>query len=91
MSTQLTDISGRPWAKLSDLHPGDVVEFDDGFTCLRKGEIALVHVDLKGQLFVFCSGHEEFEGRSKKHSRKEQHFLDGQADDGEHCVGVYKI
>ncbi len=64
---------GREWARLSKLKPGDKVEIDDGFTCNAAG-IYIVAGDARG-LYIPCS-----EGG---------HHLDGQADDGEHCVGIW--
>lgn len=70
------DTSGRPWAKLSELKEGDKIELDSGFTCHAAGPIE-VRADPKGDLYFPCK-----EGR---------HMLDGQADDGEHLVGVYRL
>ena len=83
------DTTGRPYARLSELRPGDKIETDAGFTCLAKGEVAEVHADASGILFVFCSGHGDFANRSRHKKRTEQHMLDGQADDGEHLIGMY--
>lgn len=69
------DIQGRPYAKLSELKEGDAIELDGGFTCQRKG-VHFVHKDERGQLYFNC-----IDGR---------HSLEGQADDGEHCVGIYR-
>lgn len=74
MPNQTHDVNGRPYAKLSELRAGDYIELDEGFDCHGKGLAQLSKDD--GRLFFPCSeGH---------------HYLDGQADDGEHCVGVYK-
>lgn len=70
------DTKGRPYAKLGDLKVGDKVETDDGFTCMR-GRTHTVRVDSEGSLFIPC--------------RHREHHLIGQADDGEHCVGVYPV
>ena len=70
-----TDRQGRPWAKLSELKVGDIVELDGGFTCQEAG-VATVHSDEDEKLYFICG-----DGR---------HYLSGQADDGEHCVGVYR-
>ena len=74
--TMTHDASHVEWAKLSELHEGDKVKFDNGFDCLPSDVHITVCQNDHG-LFVPCS-----EG---------QHYLDGQADDGEHCVGVYKL
>jgi len=68
------DNAGRPYAKISELKEGDEIELDSGFTCQRQG-VHFVHDD-GGRLYFNC-----VEGR---------HFLDGQADDGEHCIGIYR-
>lgn len=73
MSTHSTD--GRPWATLSTLKPGDKLQADPGFTCIRANDILTIQGCEHG-LFVPCS-----EGK---------HFLDGQADDGEHLVGFWQ-
>lgn len=70
------DRNNRPYLRLSDLGPNTVVEFDNGFSCLRPYSRQLVNYDDDGA-FVFCD-----EGK---------HYLHGQADDGEHCIGVYKV
>lgn len=71
------DNAGRPYAKLSELRPGDVLETDCDFTCIRKGARLTVWQTPQGRLAVLCRSH--------------GHYLDGQADDGEHVVGFYKI
>lgn len=70
-----TDISGKPWAKLSELKPGSILIPDDGFTCMKAGQPVAVARDSNGELFVPCRGG--------------GHTLCGQADDGEHLVGLY--
>jgi hypothetical protein len=65
----------RPWARLSSLRAGSVVELDEGFTCHPAGEVTLLQDDRTGELYFECTC-----GR---------HLISGQADDGEHCVGVY--
>ena len=67
------DKQGRPWAKLSELKPGDTIELDAGFSCAHLGPREIVK-DARGFYFICAQG---------------SHYLDGQADDGEHCVGVY--
>ena len=74
MANQQTDLSGRAYAKLSELKAGDIIELDEGFTCQRPSKVK-VFADERGILCFACD-----EGN---------HRLDGQADDGEHCVGVY--
>lgn len=68
------NIFGEPYVKLSELKDNQVIELDSGFTCHRAG-FARVHLDPHGRAFFYCE-----DGR---------HYLDEQADDGKHCVGVY--
>jgi hypothetical protein len=70
------DLHGRAYAKLSQLKAGDKVELDADFDCCEAG-LAEVFIDENGELFFSCKC-----GR---------HQLDGQADDGEHCIGVYPV
>lgn len=70
------DKAGRPWAKLSEIKAGELIELDSGFTCARAGQIQ-VYARASGELFFYCE-----DGT---------HLLLGQADDGEHLVGIYKI
>lgn len=69
------DRAGRPYAKLSEIIPGEVVTVDSCFPCMSPGH-KVVFEDDKGKPYLVCD-----DGR---------HFLDGQADDGEHLVGVYR-
>jgi len=78
MPDRIADINGRPYAKLSELVPGDQLEADSGFTCLKDGERVKVIKDHDGSLFIPCA-----DGG---------HHLDGQADDdGEHLIGLYRV
>lgn len=52
--------------KLSDLKAGDIVQTDDGFTCLPEGQHR-VEADDEGELYIHCS-----DGK---------HFLSGQEDE----------
>ena len=88
----MRDANGREYAQLSELKPGDKVEVDGGFTCLRRGEVCEVHANPDGKLFIFCSGHGDFSrNRCRIKDRSQTHGLNGQADDGENCVGVYRL
>jgi len=73
--TTTCDKSGRPWAKLSELKEGDIGEVDGGFDGVTMRG-GVVHSS-GGRLYILCSA-----GR---------HYLADQADDGEHCVGVYAV
>lgn len=73
-----TDIDGRAYAKLSAVKPGDHLQCDGGFTCLKDGAIRMVKRHVVGRdLYIDCA-----DGG---------HTLDGQADDGEHLVGLYPV
>lgn len=78
--TSAHDKAGTPWAKLSDVKEGDVLITDGGFTCMGGGERKVVRRDQSRpdgmQLYLDC--------------REGGHYLDGQADDGEHLVGLYR-
>lgn len=67
------DKFGRPWAKLSELKQGDKVELDSGFSCHPAGIVTLGM--LNNKLLFECD-----EGI---------HTIAGQADDGEHLIGIY--
>jgi len=71
------DKTGKPYAKLSETSAGDHLIADGGFDCLAAGRRVLVEADDLG-LFVACT-------KGRVH-----HYLDGQADDGEHMVGLYR-
>lgn len=72
-----TDTQGREYAKLSYLEEGDLVEVDEGFTCMSKGEVKTVKYKLNG-LYIECK-----EGK---------HFLSGQLHDTENfLIGIYKV
>lgn len=49
------DLIGRPWANEATLKAGDYVKTDDGFTCMREGEVKEVHANTEGELFVCCA------------------------------------
>lgn len=52
------DLAGRPWAKLSELHAGSVIELDDGFACCN-GQTRTVYKDHhEDHLYFYCNeGH----------------------------------
>lgn len=65
------------WADIRKLRAGDKVNVDGGFTCLEAGEVVVQqHSQYTGAaaLYVSC--------------RAGKHFLEGQCDDGIHCVGI---
>lgn len=65
------------YAKLSELKVGDSVQVDGGFSCMARESIKQVKVDPNGRKWIAC--------------KDGKHYLDGQADDGEHCVGVVHV
>lgn len=69
------DKQSRPWAKLSELKAGDKIEADAGFICIPAK--AVLEIKAAPALYVECSG-------------CSRHYIDAQADDGEHLVGFYK-
>lgn len=72
-----TDTDGRPYAKLSELKVADVLIADGGFTCLKEGARRTVKRRVvTRELYIDCADH--------------GHVLAGQADDGEHLVGLYR-
>src|SRR4051812_38867145 len=86
-STKPTDIDGIPYAKLSQLKPGNKVIPDGDFDCLLAWQ-PLTVVDFEGELSVIhntetcgaCGGENEIC----------PHGLDGQLqDDGDTLIGIY--
>lgn len=69
------DKQGRDYAKLSELKAGDTVEVDGDFTCLKPWTKHMIATD-DGGMFIPCS-----DGK---------HHLSNQADDGVHCIGIYR-
>ena len=78
------DVDGREYARLSRLKAGDRIEADGGFTCMRPGAVLTVAADARGELYVPCDGPDDDPDPGK-------HFLCGQADDGDHLVGMYPV
>lgn len=70
------DKNGRPYAKLEELKEGDIVALDDDFTCVDGCDSVEVHMTPEGNPYFKC--------------RMGNHSFAGQADDGVHCVGVYR-
>jgi len=74
----MQDKNGREYLKLADAKQGMIVELDDGFTCRRAGKAMLYHDGAKmgpHGIYFMCE-----EG---------SHYIDGQVDDGIHCIGIY--
>lgn len=70
------DALGRPYLKVSEAKPGQKVICDGGFDCMDKFETARLNRDLVTRdLYFICA--------NGKHS------ILSQADDGEHCIGLY--
>jgi hypothetical protein len=73
----MNDTHGRPYARLSELRPGDWIEVYAGFSCMSSGEELVVETQ-NGELFVSCYFGE--------------HFLrDELADDGNSLIGMYRV
>ena len=70
------DVLGRTYIKYAALCENTLIELDDGFDCHKAG-LARVLLNPEGRAFFYCEA-----GR---------HHLDGQADDGIHCIGVYPV
>ena len=72
------DKTGRPYAQLSKLKPGDILEADAGFDCMDCGAHYPVKGNCNGELYIECTS-------------PSGHKLDGQADDGENLIGLYLV
>lgn len=70
------DTTGRPYAKLSKCKVGTMLECDGGFDCNKHGARRRVLSHPNG-LYIRC--------------KSDKHFLSGQADDGEHLIGLYCV
>lgn len=82
--TSTHDAHGRPYAKLSQIKPGDKVLVDDGFECMKAWSIRTVWFQA-GDLYLRCSGPD---GESKPLT--ERHSLEGQLqDDGDTLIGIF--
>lgn len=76
--------------QLSDVKVNDKLVADDGFTCLREGEIVTVEAD-DGGLFVRCCAHDEGDyGKPVDDTRDGHHYLDGQENEDGECVGLFR-
>jgi len=69
----MRDKYGRKYLKITDAKEDQTVILDDGFTCHQAGKVTL-RAD-GDRLWFACN-----DGR---------HYIDGQADDDIHCIGVY--
>ena len=87
-----TDASGRPYAKLSELQPGDKVQVDDGFTCIKAGAKRTVWYKGDG-LCIRCGGSaDDDEDSTADKPQVHSHYLVGQlSDDGDSLIGIYKL
>lgn len=66
----------RAFAKVSEISTGDTIEVDGDFTCISEGSRVLVKSSCNGLYFLCDQG---------------RHYLDGQLDDGDVYVGIYKV
>jgi len=74
----IADINGRPWAKLSELKVNDKIYIDGGFEpCFIEGSVHIIDLNEDNELVILgnCGS---------------WHAIQDQADDGEHCIGIYK-
>lgn len=67
------DVHGKPYLKLTEAKAGQIVSIDRGFDC-HSGGLELLNKDEKGLYFSCAEG---------------KHYIDGQCDDGIHCIGIY--
>lgn len=70
------DKDGRRYVRLDELKAGDVIETDDSFDCMARGQHKVEHFPDQG-LYVRCLD--------------DHHFLSGQDDGDGHLVGMYKV
>lgn len=70
------DMQGRPYLKLNSAKERQIIETDGGFTCIGEGEKVELLKDNHGLYFICEDG---------------QHYIEGQADDGLHCIGLYEV
>lgn len=90
MIQSIADRKPGDFPALNDLKPGDILVADEGFTCLREGEVIIVEQDADG-LFVRCCAHDDGDyGKSVSDARDEKHYLDGQAGEHDECVGLFR-
>lgn len=73
-----TDVNGRPYALYNEVKEGDIVETDNGITCVQYGTSHTVLRDENGLYFNCHDG---------------KHYLDGQLDgpNNEFYMGLYKV
>lgn len=81
------DSQGRPYACLSSCVVGMELVPDGGFDCMDEGQPLVVQKDEHG-LYIECTG-EDIEC-TYNHGIDTHHYLSGQADDGEHLIGLYR-
>jgi hypothetical protein len=75
------------YVKLEDLKPGDRIVADGGFTCIIPAQVCTVEQDEEARLFVPCFGPECDEPLRATGKQECRHYLDGQCDDDETCIG----
>jgi hypothetical protein len=73
----MSDVNGRPYARMDELSPEDTVEVDGDFDCMHPGERKVIRANAAGDLFVICD--------------RGRHMLDGQLNDDGELVGVYLL
>ena len=72
----MTDLQGRPWARIAEVKKGSILEHDNGSPCWRKGRRYKVHEgSLAGELYFKC-----------------RHGYHGSGQEvGDHYVGLYCV
>lgn len=85
----MKDIDGYEYVKLNGLRPGDYVQVDDGFTCIKPWSTRKVLAAPSGELGIRCGGpFEEHETQSAP--QVHFHGLKGQLSKDGSLIGVYK-
>lgn len=79
----MPDINGRPYAKLSELKPGSLVEVDDGFDCMKGADVLTVQGEI-GSLFISClsEGGHTLDGQLAGEDNDQGH-------DPDELIGIY--
>lgn len=92
----MNDASGRPYVKASSLVAGQIVQVDDGFTCIapwRKRKGLLDPKDDPSAFYIRCGGpvqDDAVDDNTHHCPQSHRHYLGGQlAADGDSLIGVY--
>jgi hypothetical protein len=71
---------------LDQIKAGDKLVADGGFDCIPEGQVCEVHED-EGGTFVHCKGPDG----THDPAGKEHHYLEGQRNDADECVGFTRV